>query len=111
MCSMTWDDRAVSGGMSRRAGPSLAERVAATRAAAEERARDSARPSPGLGKHCWVLAAPCSAEERTAAVLVEWRQDSAGQWEGRVVYALQLSDRVSVLDTWIPSSLLEPWPR
>lgn len=100
----------MSGGMSRRAGPSLAERVAATRAAAEQRSRDDTDSTPGVGKHCWVLAAPCSAEERTAAVLVEWRQDPAGQWEGRVVYAVQLSDRISVLDTWMPSSLLEPRP-
>ena len=96
--------------MSRRSGPTLADRTALTRARSAGVRAEHSNPGDAVsvqGKHCWVYAAPISTGGRTAALLVEWRR-IANEWEGRVVYSVQLVDQVAVVDTWIPSSLLEP---
>lgn len=57
------------------------------------------RPT-GPAKHCWVRA-PVDAGSRRPGLLLEWRKDEIGRWEGRVVYVAQLRP-----DTWV---LVEEW--
>lgn len=106
----------MKGGMSRRqGGPNLAERSALSRtgspAAEGGRAASKMAGRPVAGRHCWVHAAPLSPGDRTAALLVQWRQGDDGLWLGRVVYAVESSEVTAqpiVVDAWMPSSLLEP---
>ena len=78
--------------MSRRHGPTLAERSAMgppTEVGADpDLAALQDRPRPVLTRHGWVTDPPDSPG-RWAGLLVEWRQDTgAGSWQGRVVYAV-----------------------
>ena len=54
----------------------------------------------GPAKHCWVRA-PVDAGSQRPGLLLEWRKDEVGRWEGRVVYVAQLRP-----DTWV---LVEEW--
>src|SRR4051794_27058227 len=71
-CSNGCDPAVVAGGMGRRSGPTLADRVAG--AAWAEGTTD--RPAV---RHCWVVDAP-GHPGRYAGVLLEWRRDDAGGW-------------------------------
>lgn len=89
-------------GMSRRAGPTLADRAGLTPEPPPE-----GSPTPGravVQRHCWVLDPP-DAPGRWPGLLVEWRQGD-GAWEGRVVYVT--SPASVVVEAWLPASVLRP---
>src|SRR3954452_18032899 len=73
--STMWDHHPMAGGMTRRNGQTLAERVGATMARRGTEAR-----------HCWVGDAP-GHSGRWPGLLREWRREDAG-WLGRVAYAI-----------------------
>lgn len=83
--------------MSRRGGPTMAERVGAA-------------PAPGAppGRHVWVVDAP-GHPGRWPGLLVEWRRRSPG-WEGRVVYAIPepTGEGNRAIERWLPASCLSP---
>ena len=60
-------------------------------------------------RHCWVAGAADDAGVKRPGLLVEWRGRPGGDWEGRVVYVAQLRTGAwSVVEEWLPSSLLTP---
>lgn len=69
--------------MTRRPGPTLAERSA--RRTGVEPQRDEPQARAG-GRHCWVVDAS-GHPGRWPGLLVEWRR-AGDRWEGRVVYVL-----------------------
>lgn len=101
--------------MSGRRGPTLAERRAATSAAAAAPAGPEAGPPalharsrPVVTRHCWVVGLPDSPR-RWAGLLAEWRQDPrSGSWHGRVVYALDDDGATVMVEAWVPASHLQP---
>lgn len=90
---------AMAGGMSRRGGLPISERV-------KRRALDSeACPV----RHCWV-AVGADGGSRRPGLLVEWRRapDSA-RWQGRVVYAARLrAGEWALVEEWVDATLLSP---
>jgi hypothetical protein len=98
--------------MSRRRGPSLAER-SAVGTAGEVRADPDLpalqdRPRPVLTRHCWVADLP-ECPGRWAGLLAEWRQDrAAGGWQGRVVYAVDDGAATVIVEAWVPARHLQP---
>ncbi|NUR07537.1 MAG: hypothetical protein HOQ22_10660 [Nocardioidaceae bacterium] len=59
-------------------------------------------------RHCWVSGAADERGVKRPGLLVEWRS-VAGAWEGRVVYVAQLrAGTWSVVEEWLPESLLTP---
>ena len=69
-------------------------------------------PSPvaprgaGPAKHCWVRA-PVDAGGTRPGLLLEWRKDADGRWEGRVVYAAELRPGVwATVEEWLAADLL-----
>lgn len=83
--------------MTRRRGPTLAERSAG-------RADDP--PRADGGRHCWVVDSP-GHPGRWAGLLVEWRRVRDG-WQGRVVYAVPepTGDGTRLVERWLDSGYL-----
>jgi len=102
----------VAGGMTRRDGPTLAERVAPGVCGAAVPPGPPSEPQ----RHCWVHGLP-DAPGRWPGLLVEWRvvRPRAGgaarpSWVGRVVYAVdddQAGD-VVLVEAWVPARYLRP---
>ena len=97
--------------MSRRNGPSLAERGLAGAGTREPSAPSPApddRPRPVLHRHCWVSGLP-ERPGRFAGLLAEWRQDrDTGGWQGRVVYAVDDGCATVLVESWVPAGHLHP---
>ena len=78
-----------------------------------DRAPGEPRPAGGHddgcpARHCWVGDSVDGAGVKRPGLLVEWRETGAG-WEGRVVYVAGLRrDGWSVVEEWLPASLLTP---
>ena len=107
----------MAGGMNKRGGyGSMAERVAASRSAAEVAPAPDlstdARPAPpasdppgalaGL-KHCWVT----DRHGRLPALLLAWQRRTDG-WHGRVVRPIHDGEGWVVVEEWLPAGLLDP---
>ncbi len=79
----------------------MAERVARTQVQHEP------APEACPARHCWVADAADRLGVKRPGLLVEWRQDAGGGWEGRVLYAAQLRDgRWAVVEEWVAAPLL-----
>ena len=101
----------MAGGMGRRSGPTLADRLAASGGGtppAADRAAEGRRERPVVTRHCWVSGLPGSPG-RHPGLLAEWRHDPAtGRWLGRVVYAVDEHGRGVLVERWIPAEHLTP---
>ena len=102
----------MAGGMGRRTGPTLADRLAASGpsppAAAADRGPEGRRERPVVTRHCWVSGLP-GAPGRHPGLLAEWRHDpGSGRWLGRVVYAVDEHGRVVLVERWVPAEHLTP---
>jgi hypothetical protein len=66
-------------------------------------------PAPGCPvKHCWVTG-PADGGEPRPGLLLEWRRDVGGRWEGRVVYAAELRPgQWAAVEEWVGEGLLDP---
>jgi hypothetical protein len=66
-----------------------------------------ARPAdPCPVKHCWVNA-PADGGPPRPGLLLEWRKDDVGRWEGRVLYAAELrAGRWATVEEWLAADLL-----
>jgi hypothetical protein len=102
VCSTVCDASLMAGGMTRRIGPTLAERVGAI--------------PPGRGddaRHCWVVDAP-GHPGRWPGLLLEWRREEDG-WIGRVAYAIPDLDHpgARMVERWLAAHWLsaETGPR
>jgi hypothetical protein len=102
--------------MARGRGPTLAERSAGRAGTdltpdpdlAAELAAVQDRPRPVSTRHCWVTGLPDSPG-RWAGLLAEWRRDGDGDWQGRVVYAVDVGAGVTVMvEAWVSSRHLQP---
>ena len=63
---------------------------------------------PCPAKHCWVTV-PVEGGGPRPGLLLEWRQDEGGRWEGRVVYAAELRPgRWATVEEWLGEGLLDP---
>ena len=63
-------------------------------------------PTGSPAKHCWVRA-PVDAGRPTPGLLLEWRKDERGWWEGLVVYTAQLRPGCWVtVQEWVAADLL-----
>jgi len=98
--------------MSRRRGPTLADRNAVGTTgevgADLELAALQDRPRPVLTRHCWVTGLP-ESPGRWAGLLAEWRQDTAaGGWQGRVVYAVDEGAATVLVEAWVHARHLQP---
>jgi hypothetical protein len=59
-------------------------------------------------KHCWVTV-PVDGGGPRPGLLLEWRKDGGGRWEGRVVYAAELRPgRWATVEEWLGEGLLDP---
>ena len=59
-------------------------------------------------KHCWVTV-PVDGGAPRPGLLLEWRKDVGGRWEGRVVYAAELRPgRWATVEEWVGAGLLDP---
>jgi hypothetical protein len=87
----------MAGGMSRRDGPTMAERVGAGRS-----------DRSAYGRHVWVVDAP-GHPGRWAGLLMEWRRIDAG-WQGRVVYVIPEPDGCGnrAIERWLAAECLLP---
>src|SRR5207302_3297125 len=92
--------RTMAGGMTRRNGPTLAERVGNTQSA---RQGEDAR-------HCWVIDAS-GHPGRWPGLLLEWRRGEEG-WLGRVAYAIPDLEHASarLVERWLPAQFLTGEP-
>ena len=101
----------MAGGMGRRSGPTLADRLAASRPGAAPPPADGpegTRERPVVTRHCWVSGLP-GAPGRHPGLLAEWRHDQgSGRWLGRVVYAVDEQGRVVLVERWIAAEHLRP---
>jgi len=115
----------AAGGMGRRRGPTLAERSAGARAAADHApppggeghepepsetgpvkpGGGTARPGPRR-RHCWV-AGPGDGSGPWPGLVVEWRRDDGG-WRARVVYLVGEPDSATTVETWVDAAHLRP---
>lgn len=82
--------------MTRRKGPTLAERAGAS--APRSRGDDA--------RHCWVIDAP-GHPGRWPGLLLEWRRADDG-WLGRVAYAISDLDQpgARMVERWLPARCL-----
>jgi hypothetical protein len=86
----------------------MAERIAATKAAAASPRPDAAAPpprGPDALKHCWVDL----QHGRVPGLLIEWRRTAAG-WQGRVVHPVRdPTDAASwiLVEEWVPAAALD----
>lgn len=61
------------------------------------------------GRHCWVADPADRSAEKRPGLLVEWRRDGYGGWQGRVVYLAELrAGRWALVEEWVDESLLIP---
>ncbi len=101
----------MAGGMGRRSGPTLADRLTASTRSAAPPATEGTAPSrerPVVVRHCWVSGVPGSPG-RHPGLLAEWRHDPAtGSWSGRVVYALDDHGRAVLVERWVQAEHLTP---
>ncbi len=101
----------MAGGMGRRSGPTLADRLAASSGSSESavtRAPEGSRERPVVTRHCWVTGLPGSPG-RHPGLLAEWRHDQgSGRWLGRVVYVVDEHGRGVLVERWIPAEHLAP---
>lgn len=101
----------MTGGMGRRNGPTLADRLATSVRSGEPDPaprEDGERERPVGTRHCWVAGLPDSPG-RHPGLLAEWRHDSTGgRWLGRVVYAVDEHGRVVLVERWVPAEHLSP---
>jgi hypothetical protein len=59
-------------------------------------------------KHCWVNN-PVDQGLPRPGLLLEWRRDDLGRWEGRVSYAAQLRPgRWATVEEWLAGETLTP---
>jgi len=96
--------------MGRRAGPTLADRLAASGRLPPPatEATEASRERPVVARHCWVSGL-ADAPGRSPGLLAEWRHDpTTGRWLGRVVYAVHEAGRVVLVERWIPAEHLAP---
>jgi len=104
MFEPSWHTEPVAGGMNKRGGHgygSMAERIAATMAAAAPAPR-----GPKALKHCWVA----HQHGRLPGLLIEWRRTAAG-WQGRVVHPVPDPDVPGgwiLVEEWLPAEALVP---
>lgn len=93
---------AVAGGMAGRRGRlPMRERVALS----------AGRTSGGVcpARHCWVADPADRSATKRPGLLVEWRRDEGGGWQGRVVYAAELRPgRWALVEEWVDEALLSP---
>jgi len=86
----------------------MAQRIAATKAAAAPARPDAPLPQPrgpDALKHCWVD----HQHGRVPGLLIEWRR-TAGGWQGRVVHPVR--DPVEgagwiLVEEWLPATALD----
>ena len=100
----------MAGGMGRRSGPTLADRLAASTGGLPAAADgpEAARERPVVTRHCWVAGLPGSPG-RHPGLLAEWRHDpGSGRWLGRVVYLVDEQGRGVLVERWIPAEHLTP---
>lgn len=100
----------MAGGMGRRTGPTLADRLGASSGSSRPAPEgpDGARDRPVVTRHCWVSGLPGS-RGRHPGLLAEWRHDQgSGRWLGRVVYAVDEHGRVVLVERWVPAEHLTP---
>jgi hypothetical protein len=87
---------------------SMAERIAATKAAAAPSPQATAPHAPrgpDSLRHCWVRG----EHGQVPGLLIEWRR-TAGGWQGRVVHPVRdPTDPTSwiLVEEWVPSSALD----
>lgn len=83
--------------MTRRDGPTLAERVGAV---------PLRTTKEGTSRHCWVLDAP-GHPGQWPGLLLEWRRTDEG-WLGRVAYAIGDPDQpgARLVERWLDSTYL-----
>lgn len=74
--------------------------------------RPEARPAgprpadPCPARHCWVNE-PADGGAARPGLLLEWRKDRTGRWEGRVMYAAELRPGAwATVEEWLPAALL-----
>ena len=93
--------------MSRRPGPTLAERAGLPEPLPVDVAPATVRAV--VQRHCWVTDPP-EWPGRWPGLLVEWRQAAGtGAWEGRVLYVTTPRPGVSVVvEAWLPAPRLRP---
>ena len=87
---------------------SMAERIAATKAAAAPPPTTSPTPAPaprgpGALRHCWVD----HEHGRVPGLLIEWRR-TAGGWQGRVVHPVPDPSGTGwiLVEEWLPAAAL-----
>ena len=62
--------------------------------------------TPGPAKHCWVRA-PVDAGAPRPGLLLQWRRNDDGRWEGLVVYAAELRPgQWAAVQEWLAADLL-----
>ncbi len=94
----------MAGGMT----PSRRDRLTLAERSARSGAGDVGRVERSAGsRHCWVAGLP-GQPDRYPGLLAEWRADAAGQWSGRVVYAVDDDGRVVLVEAWVPAEHLRP---
>ncbi len=99
--SIMWHACRMAGGMRSGTGIPMSERVSRSRGSA-----DAVESCPV--RHCWVAGGVDERGVKRPGLLVEWRQRGS-DWEGRVIYAAQLRpDQWSLVQEWLPASLLTP---
>lgn len=92
----------AGGGIGRRGGVPLEQRVRGTAGCLPEPVDDCP------ARHCWVADAADRAGVKRPGLLVEWRS-TRGRWEGRVIYLARLrSDAWQVVEEWVAEELLTP---
>ncbi len=76
---------------------------------ARTRVTEAASPSaapPCPVRHCWVNA-PVDGGQPRPGLLLEWRKDDLGRWEGRVSYPAELRPgRWATVEEWLSAELL-----
>jgi len=100
----------MAGGMNKRGGHpygTMAERIAATKAAASPTPARPAEPTagprgPDALKHCWVRG----EHGRLPALLIEWRRTASG-WQGRVVHPVPDAAGWVLVEEWLPAAALD----
>ena len=83
----------------------MAERIAATKAAAPPPAPPAPPRGPEPLRHCWVRG----DQGRLPALLLEWRRTASG-WQGRVVHPVPDSGEGGgwiLVEEWLPAAALD----
>lgn len=91
----------------RRGVPLSARPVVTGRAPASPIAVTQDSRKPAGRRHCWVRAVNAT-DEPHAGLLLEWRQQPAGRWEALVVYVVEDSGAVTLVQQWLAADLVAP---